>query len=292
MARPLRIEFRGALYHVTARGNARSDIFRDDADRRLFLSVLDRVVSRFQLRLYAYCLMDNHYHLLLETPEANLSKAMRQLNGVYTQAFNRRHGKVGHVLQGRFKAILVDRDSYLLELCRYVVLNPVRAKLTRKPGTYRWSSYRATAGLGPVPACLARDRLLALFGQQRAAAQRRYQTFVADGINETSPWEKLQGQVLLGEKAFVARLAPGLRDRRRIKEIPRRQRFADRPALTKLFSKDVLGNQRHRNRIIRQAHVAHGYSLSEIGRAVGLHYSTVSRIVNRERDEPDARGKI
>jgi putative transposase len=129
MARPLRIEFPGALYHVTARGNARQDIFLDDEDRQRFLGVLARGVSRFHLLLHAYCLMENHFHLVVETPEANLSKAMRQLNGVYTQAFNRRHKRVGHVLQGRFKAIVVDRDSYLLELCRYVVLNPVSMAL-------------------------------------------------------------------------------------------------------------------------------------------------------------------
>jgi len=164
MARPLRIEFPGAVYHLTARGNARQNIFLDDEDRLRFLNVLERVVSRFHLALYAYCLMDNHYHLLLETREANLSRAMRQLNGVYTQGFNRRHGQVGHVLQGRFKAILVDRDAYLLELCRYVVLNPVRAKSTRKPDSYRWSSYRATAGRAAVPWFLAVDSVLAQFG--------------------------------------------------------------------------------------------------------------------------------
>lgn len=130
MARPLRIEFPGALYHVTAQGNAQQNIFLDDEDRQQFLAVIARVVSQFHLLLHAYCLMDNHFHLVVETPKANLSKAMRQLNGVYTQAFNRRYQRVGHVLQGRFKAILVDQDNYQLELCRYVVLNPVRAKQT------------------------------------------------------------------------------------------------------------------------------------------------------------------
>ena len=133
MARPLRIQFPGATYHVTSRGNAQQAIFLDDDDRHTFLSVLERVVSRFRIVVHAYCLMDNHFHLLVETPEANLSKAVRHLNGVYTQTFNRRRARVGHVLQGRFKAIVVDRDSYLLELCRYVVLNPVRARITRKP---------------------------------------------------------------------------------------------------------------------------------------------------------------
>lgn len=292
MARPLRIEFPGALYHVTARGNARQDIFLDVEDLHLFLGVLERVVSRFHLLLYAYCVMDNHFHLVLETPDGNLSKAMRQLNGVYTQAFNRRHGRVGHVLQGRFKAILVDRDSYLLELCRYVVLNPVRARTTRKPDTYPWSSYRASAGLVPTPAFLTVDWLLSQFGRQRPAAQRKYRAFVAEGIGQPSPWERVQGQVLLGSERFVERLKPGLRDKRPLKEIPRRQRFAGRPALAALFGARVLANLSLRNAAIGCAHLEHGYSLSEIGRVVGLHYSTISRIVKREMEDGDARGKI
>ena len=284
MARPLRIEFPGALYHVTARGNARQDIFIDDEDRHLFLGVLERVVSRFHLLLHAYCLMDNHFHLVLETPEANLSQSMRQLNGVYTQAFNRRHGRVGHVLQGRFKAILVDRDSYLLELCRYVVLNPVRARSTRKPDTYPWSSYRASAGLAPAPAWLSVDWLLSRFGKQRPAAQRKYRAFVAEGIGQPSPWEQVQGQVLLGSEKFVERLQPGLRDKRPLREIPRKQRFANRPALARLFGARIIADRRRRNDAIRHAHLEYGYSLSEIGRAVDLHYSTISRIVNREEE--------
>jgi REP element-mobilizing transposase RayT len=280
MARPLRIEFPGALYHVTARGNARQDIFLNDEDRQQFLGMLARVVSRFHLLLHAYCLMDNHFHLVVETLEGNLSKAMRQLNGVYTQAFNRRHGRVGHVLQGRFKAIIVDRDSYLLELCRYVVLNPVRAKAARKPDSYQWSSYRATAGLASAPPFLTVDWVLAQFGRQRAVAQRKYQAFVAEGIGQGSPWEHLQGQVLLGSEQFVERLAAWLRDKRLLKEIPRRQRFAGRPPLSQLFGARTRVDQSRRNEAIRRAHLDHGYSLSEIGRAVGLHYATISRIAN------------
>jgi REP element-mobilizing transposase RayT len=287
MARPLRIEYLGALYHITTRGNARQDIFLDDQDRQRFLEVLAHVVARFHLRLHAYCLMDNHYHLVLETPEANLSQAMRQLNGVYTQAFNRRHGRVGHVLQGRFKAIVVDRDSYLLELCRYVVLNPVRATMTRTPDTYPWSSYQATAGLAPRPSCLTVDWLLAQFGRQRAAAQRKYRAFVADGMGHPSPWDEVRGQVLLGSERFVARLAPGLREKHQLKEIPRQQRFATRPTLSQLFGTRARTDRARRNQVIRRAHVDHGYSLSEIGRAVGLHYSVISRIVSAQ-DSQDA----
>ena len=157
MARPLRIEYPGALYHVTSRGNARKRIFKDDGDRELFLRVLAFVVERCHWICHAYCLMDNHYHFLIETPEANLSQGMRQVNGVYTQAYNRGHGKVGHLFQGRFKAILVDKESYLLELCRYVVLNPVRAKLVDRSEDWPWSSYRATAGIEKAPAFLIRE---------------------------------------------------------------------------------------------------------------------------------------
>jgi REP element-mobilizing transposase RayT len=151
VSRPLRIEYPGAVYHVTARGNAREAIFNDDSDRKTFLGVLGKIIERYNWLCHAYCLMGNHYHLLIETPDGNLSRGMRQLNGIYTQTFNRRHRRVGHVLQGRFKAILVEKDSYLLELCRYIVLNPVRANRVKHPKHYAWSSYRATAGVSNPP---------------------------------------------------------------------------------------------------------------------------------------------
>jgi REP element-mobilizing transposase RayT len=146
MARPLRLEFDGAVYHVTSRGNARGDIFHDDGDRNVFMETLGKVVNRFNWRCHAYCLMNNH--LVIETPEGNLSKGMRQLNGLYTQGYNRRHRTVGHLFQGRYKAILIQKESHLLEVCRYVVLNPLRAQATDRVEQWKWSSYRATAGLG------------------------------------------------------------------------------------------------------------------------------------------------
>ena len=180
MARPLRIEFTGALYHVTSRGDRREPIFEDDEDRLRFLTVLAEVVERFNWLCHGYCLMTNHYHLVVETPDANLSKGMRQLNGLYTQASNRRHQRTGHLFQGRFKGILVDKDSYLLELTRYVVLNPVRAGMVKDPQAYEWSSYRAMVGQAPVPAWLATDGLLAQFGKRRSDARRRYGQFVRE----------------------------------------------------------------------------------------------------------------
>lgn len=271
MARPLRLEYAGALYYSTARGNACQDIFLDDEDRRRFLGVLERVVARFHLVLHASCLMSNHYHLLEETPEANLSTAMRQLNGVYAQAFTRGHDRVGHFLQGRFRAIVVEQDSYLLELARHVVLNPVRARLTRKPETYAWSSYRAIAGLTPVPSYLTVEWLLSQFGRQRAAAERKYLAFVAAGIGQDAPWEQVRGQVLLGREIFVESLLSHLQDKQALTEIPRAQRFAASPTLGQLFSARLRANRVQRDAVIRRAYLDHGYSLSEIGRTVGVH---------------------
>jgi putative transposase len=151
MTRPLRLESPGALYHVTARGNERRAIVRDDQDRQRWLTVLGQVVHLYRWTLHAYVLMDNHYHLLVETPEPTLSRGMRQLNGLYGQAFNRRHGRVGHLFKGRFKAIVVKKEAYLLTLCRYVVCNPVRAGSVKHAREWRWSSYRATAGLRAAP---------------------------------------------------------------------------------------------------------------------------------------------
>jgi REP element-mobilizing transposase RayT len=150
MSRPLRLQLPGGIYRVTARGNARGPIFEDDDDRVRFLVVLASTVARYRMRCHAYCLMGNHYHLLVQTLEPNLSIAMRQLNGVYAQRFNRRHERCGHVLQGRFGAQLVGGDAYLRELCRYIVLNPVRAGLVAHPGDWRWSSFQATAPESPV----------------------------------------------------------------------------------------------------------------------------------------------
>src|ERR1700693_1663537 len=143
MARPLRIEYRGAYYHVTSRGNERKAIFRDDADREKFIELVGRAVQDFALRLHGYVLMANHYHLLVETPGGGLSRALRYINGVYTQTFNRRHRRAGHLFQGRYKAIVVDKESYLLELSRYIHLNPWRVKRSQDPFRYRWSSLRA-----------------------------------------------------------------------------------------------------------------------------------------------------
>jgi putative transposase len=174
MARPLRIEFSGALYHITSRGDRREAIYETDQDRESFLAILGETCDRYRWQCHAYCLMDNHYHLLVETVDGVLSKGMRQLNGVYTQTFNRAHERSGHVFQGRYKAILVDKDRYLSEVARYIVLNPVRARMVRSAKGWRWSSYRATAGQQNAPSWLQVYGLLAALGKRKSKAVEAY----------------------------------------------------------------------------------------------------------------------
>jgi REP element-mobilizing transposase RayT len=203
MARPLRLELSGALYHVTSRGDGREDIYLSDDDRLAWLATLAQVCERFHWVCHAWCQMSNHYHLVVETPEANLSKGMRQLNGVYTQRFNRSHQRVGHVFQGRFKAILVEKDSYLLELARYVVLNPLRARMVRRLEQWPWSSYLATCGQVSRPDWLQCDCILSQFSAQRSRAIAKYAAFVHEGKELPSVWQQLRGQIYLGSDAFV-----------------------------------------------------------------------------------------
>lgn len=269
MARPLRLEFPGAIYRLTSRGNARQKVSFTDADRELFLNTLAGVVTRYQWICHAYCLMANHYHLLVEMPKANLSIGMRQLNGIYTQRFNRRHHRVGHLFQGRFKAILVERESHLLELCRYIVLNPARVKGSARASTWKWSSYRATAGLAPVPEFLHTDWILEQFGQSRLRAQQQYREFVKDGM-ASRPWDNLKGQIYLGSEAFIEKHAAGKKD---IKEIPRAQLRAAKPSLEQIF-------ERTGEKGIAEAY-EQGYRLNEIAAHLGVHYATVSRRLKR-----------
>jgi len=282
MARPLRIEYPGAVYHITSRGNAGHNIYQDDQDRKTFLNVLAEVVKKCNWYCHAYCLMDNHYHLLIETPEANLSYGMRQLNGIYTQRYNRRHRNVGHIFQGRFKSILVDKENYLLELSRYIVLNPVRAKLVESPDKWPWGSYRATAGLIKAPEYLLVDWILGLFGTNRKLAQKHYQQFVRQGINDESPMDDLQEQIILGDKAFVEKIQEMIKDKEDIVEIPRKQRFAGRQSLEELFSNTAELKKELRNQKIARAHIEYGYTLKEIADSIGVHYTTVSKIVRKK----------
>jgi putative transposase len=280
MSRPLRIEFPGAFYHVTSRGDRREAIYEDDEDRVAFLGILRDVVEAFRWRCHAYCLMANHYHLFVETPEGNLSKGMRQLNGVYTQWSNRNHRLSGHLFQGRYKGILVDSDAYLLALSRYIVLNPVAAGLVEDPAAWRWSSYRATAGLEPAPTWLTTDAILAAFGKKKGRARASYRRFVQEGIGVESIWGGLNRQIFLGDDRFVERMQRKLGDEREDVQIPKAQRRPPPPSLEQLYRQAD-----NRDAAIVAAYATGEYSYAEIGAFFGLHFATVGRIVRNARGE-------
>lgn len=280
MARPLRIEYAGAVYHITSRGNERKKIYCAEDDRALFLSILQRVNHKYHWYCHAYCLMDNHYHLIIETPDGNLSKGMRQLNGVYTQAYNRLHNRVGHIFQGRYKAIVIEKESHLLEVCRYVVLNPVRAEMVKKPEEWRWSSYRGTAGLEEPHPCLTVDWIMGQFGARRIPAQKKYDEFVYGGMYMESPWEGVSGQIVLGDERFTEKMQELISDSDKVGEIPKGQKYLNRPSLKQLFNKDLGEDKKKRNDRVREAVEVHGYNQREVASFLSLHYTTVSRIMN------------
>jgi putative transposase len=280
MTRPLRLEFEGALYHITSRGDRREAIYESDADRSGFLALFGDICNSYNWVCHAYCLMSNHYHLLVETPEANLSKGMRQLNGVYTQDFNRRNHRCGHVFQGRYKSILVDKETYLLELTRYIVLNPVRAGMVKGPQDWPWSSFRAVIGLAESPAWLHNDWLLSAFGNSKADAIERYIQFVSDGMHHASIWKDLKQQIYLGDDQFIERVQSLIDPNQDLSEIPAAQ---SRPRPKSIH--EYLSLEKDRNRAIARAYQSGGYTLREIATYFNLHYSTVSVIARNSKSK-------
>jgi REP element-mobilizing transposase RayT len=251
----------------------------NDPDRERWLSVFADVCCRFNWVCYSYCLMGNHYHLFIETPEGNLSQGMRQLNGVYTQKFNRVHRRVGHLYQGRYKAILVQKEAYLLELTRYIVLNPVRARMVRTAREWPWSSYRATIGLASVDDWLNTARVLSAFDAKKSQAIPKFIDFIARGKGQPSVWSALKNQIYLGDDLFVEDMQSRISGDTNLDEVPRQQkRLPPRPieAYT-----NMTGS---RNEAIVLAHQSGGFSMKEIAAYFGLHYSSVSKIVNIARN--------
>jgi len=278
MSRPLRLEFQDALYHVTSRGDRGENIYEDDTDRFAFLNVFASVIEQFNWSCFAYCLMDNHYHLLVQTPDANLSKGMRQLNGVFTQAYNRRHNKTGHLFQGRYKAILVDEDAYLLELSRYLVLNPVKARMVMQAGNWKWSSYQAMTGEIAAPQWLSVNYLLSQFSKQRKTAMRKYQEFVNDGLVNGPIWGQLNNQIYLGDAAFIEKAQKHLAGQHEDIQIPRRQKRAKPESLS-----NYEANASSRNEAIVKAYSSGGYSYQELADYFDLHFTTVGKIVRADK---------
>lgn len=275
MARPLRLEFAGALYHVTSRGDHREDIFLCDDDRQDWLEVLGIVCDRFNWMVHAFCQMTNHYHLLLETLDGNLSKGMRQMNGLYTQRFNRRHGLVGHLFQGRYKAILVQKEAYLLELARYVVLNPLRANMVNTLEDWRWSSYPLVTGQVAAPHWLDTDWLLGQFASGRVKALQRYREFAMSGRGAPSPLQGVRHQLLLGDDGFVESHRQ-IQDHDVLREVSKAHRRSVALPLDEYQT-------RHQNRdeAMALAYLSGAYTMAEIGQYFGVHYMTVSRAVRK-----------
>ncbi len=275
MARPLSLEFFGALYHVTARGDRRGDIFLSENDRNDWLNLLGDVCARFNWVVHAFCQMTNHFHLLVETIDGNLSHGMRQLNGIYTQRVNRRHHLVGHLFQGRYKAILVQKESYLLELSRYVVLNPLRARMVESLEDWRWSSYPYIMGQETVPPWLDADWLLSQFGAQRESARLHYSQFVMAGKDLPSPMRNTRHQLLLGDDAFVAQHQQS-NNSDPLREVSKAQRRSVALPLAEYKKRFPA-----RNEAIARAYLSGAYTMVEIANEFNIHYVTVSRAVRQ-----------
>lgn len=291
MVRPLRIEYADAVYHVTSRGDRREAIAKDNMDRRAFLAILGQALERFNAKVFAYCLMGNHYHLVIQTCEANLSRLMRQINGVYTQTFNRRHVLSGHLFQGRFKAIIVDSESYLLEVCRYVDLNPVRANMCKRPDAYPWSSYGALAGLSQAPGWLnaqaVYDQLMPGKGAIQAAA--KYAEFVAQGKGLQLWDEHLKQQIYLGDDAFIVRMQKlaGLDDNKAESQVRGHKANVSkihtsappRDSDVKRYVDLKFTTKKERNQNMADAFYQGGHSQTAIALAFAVSSSTVSRVI-------------
>lgn len=282
MTRPLRIEFAGALYHVTARGDRKALIYLDDTDRAFWMQTLADVCAHFNFVVHSFCQMSNHYHLLLETEAANLSQGMRDLNGIYSQYFNRRHDLVGHVFQGRYKAILVQKESYLLELARYIVLNPVRANVVAAPGDWPWSSYRLMTGPATPPPWLNTEWILEKMSSQRPDRFAAYRAFVHAGIGKSNPLAGIHDQLILGDDAFIAQFqAQPAVDL--VYGIARAHRAALTPAL-QVYSERYAD----RDEAMAKAYATSTYTITAIARHFKVSHKTAARAVKRWRGLPDS----
>jgi len=275
MARPLRLEFPGALYHVTSRGDRKDLIFCDDSDRLAWLSMLGTVCKRFNFVVHAFCQMNNHYHLVVETIDGSLARGMRQLNGAYSQYFNRRHDLVGHVVQGRYKAILVQKESYLLELSRYVVLNPIRAGMVASPADWAWSSHPYFMRTEGKPSWLETDWLLSHFGNDRTGARQAYNTFVMNGRGLLSPLREVRHQMLLGDSAFIARHINAA-EPDELDGIVRTQRRCIAMSL-----EDYAAQYGRSDEAVARAYASTAYTMQQIADHFDISISTVGRILKR-----------
>lgn len=299
MSRPLRIEYPGAFYHITSRGNERRNIFRDDKEREQFLSYFGTATDRYKAVIHVYCLMSNHYHLLLETPLGNLSQIMHHINGAYTTYFNKRHKRSGHLFQGRYKAIVVDKDEYAAELSRYIHLNPVRAGIVKNPDEYPWSSYRYYSGKRKRPEWLVPDFILSYFGKDTSEARKGYRKFVNEVIGKDyeSPLKETVASLILGGEDFIHKITERyIKGRKVDRNVPSLRKLSGGPLIEDItkesetvFEGDTV--------IARKAilYLCHKYSrmtLKEIGAHFGIGESAVSQNSRRFTELLNKDGKL
>ncbi len=295
MARQLRVEFENAFYHVTSRGNQRDKIFYDAADRERFLEILSRTKERYGFLLHAYALMDNHYHLLMETPKANLSQIMQNINTSYTVYVNRKYQRSGHLLQGRFKGIIVDKDRYLIALSRYIHLNPVRAKLVKRPADYPWTSYKAFLDQKAEDSLVDTGDTLSYFSKHRKRAVRAYREFVeaAEG-KEENPFAAMEAGLLLGKGPFKAKVLRRIEKMKVDEEIPQARRLRKRVSVDAVIKACQLFYGRNRKALVERvrgnegrqvaiylAKILSGEKGKEIGRHFGIKGPAVSDAIKR-----------
>lgn len=282
MPRPPRLNIEGASYHVMARGNRQQLIFESERDRIRFLEILTEAVERYGVVLLGHCLMGNHFHLVITTPRGNVSAFMRQIDGTFTQYSNWRYQRVGHLLQGPFKAVLIEDDIHLLTALAYVLMNPVDADLCESPSHWPWSSYRATVGLAPMLPMLSIEWLDRLFpSSSREESQQRFAEFMQGARNYQSYLQLSTPAV--GSEVFRQRIRSYIGDQLFAVRVPRSYKSLFRPTLEELFSDTP--NRCERRLMIERAHVVHGYRLGEIARALGMHPASVSRILCSVRRE-------
>jgi REP element-mobilizing transposase RayT len=291
MARQLRIEYPGAFYHITTRGNQRQPIFLAERDRSALLEYFNEAHVKFGAVIHAYCLMENHYHFVLETPRGNLSKIMHFINTSYTVYFNKKHSRVGHFLQGRYKAILVEKDTYALELSRYIHLNPVRAGIVVCPEEYPWSSLREYLGLKMAESWLETSFVLEYFGPDLGKNRAQYKAFVASALGQKveNPITKAGRSLILGSKGFIARIKKEfLPNKRETKEVPAIRGLKERPPL-EIIQRSVEQASRAKNKHARNVAIflcrkKTDYTLTEIAEFYRIGKSAVGKISGQMKE--------
>ena len=281
MPRPLRLDHPGAHFHITSRGNEQRSIFEDSRDREQFYCILTRACDRYCLKGHAHCLMGNHYHLLVESVDGRLSAGIQHLNGSYARWFNRRWNRRGHLFEGRFKANLIDRESYFLEVVRYIELNPCRAGLTTDPIDWQWSSHRSRLGIDRAPDFLCVDDVLAHFGSGLEAVVE-YRKFVLAGLGDAVLRDALKNSPILGSPEFRELHSARAKSLEGRQKVPVVQKSAGRPGLEEILPDGLERHERRRQAVT--AFVGHGYRMTEIARHLGIHYTTISRWLRGECD--------